>query len=133
LYLWDWSQVEDIGYRFENLVASHLLKYCHYITDTEGFNMEIRYIRDTDGREIDFVVLKNKKPIFAVVYKNFNIPSLYLSILFSKFTTFEDDFLFPISISGMLGKEFIFFLLSLQLFHCGCPIFNMMDFMRGCG
>lgn len=69
LYLWDWSQIEDIGFRFENLVASHLLKYCHYITDTEGFNMEIRYLRDTDGREIDFVVLKNKKPIFAVECK----------------------------------------------------------------
>ncbi len=69
LYLWDWSQVEDIGFRFENLVASHLLKYCHYITDTEGFNMEIRYLRDTDGREIDFVVLKNKKPLFAVECK----------------------------------------------------------------
>ena len=31
--------------------------------------MEIRYLRDTDGREIDFVVLKNKKPIFAVECK----------------------------------------------------------------
>jgi predicted AAA+ superfamily ATPase len=69
LYLWDWSQVEDLGFRFENLVASHLLKYCHYITDTEGYNMEIRYLRDTDGREIDFVVLKNKKPLFAVECK----------------------------------------------------------------
>ena len=28
--------------------------------------MELRYIRDTDKREIDFVVLKNEKPIFAV-------------------------------------------------------------------
>ena len=69
LYLWDWSQVEEPGYRFENLVASHLLKYCHFITDTQGYPMEIRYLRDTDGREIDFVVLKNKKPIFAVECK----------------------------------------------------------------
>lgn len=28
--------------------------------------MELRYIRNVDGHEIDFVVLKNKKPIFAV-------------------------------------------------------------------
>ncbi len=69
LYLWDWSQVEEYGFRFENLVASHLLKYCHFITDTEGYPMEIRYLRDTDGREIDFVVLKNKKPLFAVECK----------------------------------------------------------------
>lgn len=69
LYLWDWSQVQDTGPRFENLVASHLLKYCHMIEDTEGHQMELRYLRDTDLREIDFVVLKNKKPIFAVECK----------------------------------------------------------------
>ena len=31
LYLWDWSAVNDPGARFENLVASHLLKYCHFL------------------------------------------------------------------------------------------------------
>ncbi|MGH7818759.1 MAG: ATP-binding protein, partial [Candidatus Binatia bacterium] len=36
LYLWDWSAVEELGPRFENLVASQLLKYCHWIEDTEG-------------------------------------------------------------------------------------------------
>jgi len=69
LYLWDWSQVPFDGYRFENLVASHLLKYCHSQEDTEGYRMELRYLRDTDGREVDFVVLKDKKPIFAVECK----------------------------------------------------------------
>lgn len=69
VYLWDWSQVEDAGARYENFVASHLLKFCHYVEDTQGHQMEIRYLRDTDGREIDFVVLKNKKPLFAVECK----------------------------------------------------------------
>ena len=69
LYLWDWSQVEDPGIRFENLVASHLLKYCHFLEDTEGHRMELRFIRDTDKREVDFVVLKDKKPQFAVECK----------------------------------------------------------------
>lgn len=69
LYLWDWSQVPDSGARFENLVASHLLKYCHYREDTEGHTMELRYLRDTDLREIDFVVIQNKKPLFAVECK----------------------------------------------------------------
>lgn len=69
LYLWDWAQVSDPGTRFENLVASHLLKYCHYIEDTEGFEMDLRFIRNFEGREIDFVVLKNKKPIWAVECK----------------------------------------------------------------
>lgn len=69
LYLWDWSEVANSGARFENLVASHLLKYCHYLEDTEGDKMELRYLRDVDGREIDFVVLKNNTPIFAVECK----------------------------------------------------------------
>ena len=70
--MWDWSQIEDPGARFENFVASHLLKYCHFIEDTEGHAMELRYIRDTDHREIDFVVVKNKKPLFAVECDNRN-------------------------------------------------------------
>jgi predicted AAA+ superfamily ATPase len=69
LYLWDWSNIEDAGARFENFVASHLLKYCHFIQDTEGHKMELRYIRDTDKREVNFVVIKNKKPLFAVEAK----------------------------------------------------------------
>lgn len=69
LYLWDWSLIEDQGARFENFVASHLLKYCHFVQDTQGHKMELRYLRDTDKREVDFVVLQNKKPIFAVEAK----------------------------------------------------------------
>ncbi|MFH1729711.1 MAG: AAA family ATPase [Pseudomonadota bacterium] len=70
LYLWDWSMVQDQGSRFENLVASHLLKYCHFIEDTQGDKMELNFIRDADKREIDFIVLKNSKPCFAVETKH---------------------------------------------------------------
>ncbi len=69
LYLWDWAEVENAGARFENMVAGHLLKYCHFIEDTQGHKMELRFIRDTDLREIDFVIIKNKKPLFAVECK----------------------------------------------------------------
>lgn len=69
LYMWDWSQIENRGLRFENLVASHLLKYIHYQEDAEGYKMELRFLRDTDKREVDFVVLKNNKPLFAVECK----------------------------------------------------------------
>ncbi len=69
LYLWDWSMVEEPGPRFENLVASQLLKYCHSVEDTEGWPLELRYLRDTDRREVDFVVLRKRKPIFAVECK----------------------------------------------------------------
>ena len=69
LYLWDWSQIENKGERFENMVACQLLKFCHFHEDNSGEKMEMRYLRDTDGREVDFVVLKNKKPLFAVECK----------------------------------------------------------------
>ncbi len=69
LYLWDWSEVREKGPRFENMVASHLLKMCHYLEDTEGDKYELRYLRDTDHHEVDFVILKNKKPLFAVECK----------------------------------------------------------------
>lgn len=69
LYLWDWSAVPDEGPRLENLVASHLLKYCHFREDTEGRRMELRFLRDTDAREVDFVVLEGKRPLFGVEVK----------------------------------------------------------------
>ena len=69
VYLWDWTMVEEEGFRLENLIASQLLKYCHFIEDTEGHSMELRFLRDTDKREVDFVVLKNQKPLFAVEAK----------------------------------------------------------------
>ncbi len=70
LYLWDWSMTREGGARFENLVASQLLKYCHFVEDTEGHAMELRFLRDTDRREVDFVVLKDRKPLFAVECKS---------------------------------------------------------------
>ncbi len=70
LYFWDWSRVEEPGPRFENMVAGHLLKYCHFVEDTEGYTMELRFIRDTDKREVDFVVLRNGNAEFAVECKS---------------------------------------------------------------
>ena len=70
LYLWDWSQTPGRGERFENLVACHLLKYCHFLEDTEGNRMQLRFLRDTDRREVDFVVTRDDAPLFAVECKS---------------------------------------------------------------
>lgn len=70
LYLWDWSMVSEQGARWENLVACQLLKYCHFQEDYHGYRMELRYLRDIDGREVDFVVLQDRKAIFAVECKS---------------------------------------------------------------
>lgn len=69
LFLWDWSEVENESSRFENLIASHILKYVHFITDYEGYKAELNFLRDVDKREVDFLVTINGKPWFAVEAK----------------------------------------------------------------
>ena len=68
-YHFDWCLVNDMPKRFENLVASHLLKWVHFEEDTKGRDLELRYFRDIDGREVDFVVTEDKKPIIFVEVK----------------------------------------------------------------
>jgi hypothetical protein len=69
LYMWDWSLCQDPAARFENMVASHLLKYCHALEDSQGDRMKLRFVRDSQGRELDFVVVCNDEPAFAVECK----------------------------------------------------------------
>jgi hypothetical protein len=65
-YLWDWSEVEAPGPRFANLVALHLLKWCHFLQDHEGYRVDLHYLRDRTGREVDFLVTHGRRPWFAV-------------------------------------------------------------------
>lgn len=50
--------IGDDGARLENLVATHLLKRLHYIEGRDGYHCELRYISDKEGREVDFIILK---------------------------------------------------------------------------
>ena len=68
-YHLDWSVVPTDAQRFENLVAAHLLKWVHFEEDARGRDLELRYFRDTDGREVDFVVVEGRKPILLVEAK----------------------------------------------------------------
>jgi len=61
-YHLDWSLVPAEPARFENLVAAHLLKWVHFRQDVEGRELELRYFRDVDGREVDFVLLEDGRP-----------------------------------------------------------------------
>ncbi len=63
-YFFDNADVSgDEGARFENLVATHLLKRIHFLEDYSGERIELRYVRDKEKREVDFVVLLNGKPV----------------------------------------------------------------------
>ena len=51
--------IGDSGARFENLVAGHLLKRLHFEEDYMGYPCELGYIRDKEGREVDFVIVRD--------------------------------------------------------------------------
>jgi hypothetical protein len=68
-YHFDWSLVPSDAARFENLIASHLLKWVHFEQDARGLDLELRYFRDTDGREVDFVVIERRRPQLLVECK----------------------------------------------------------------
>ena len=69
LYLWDYSEIADPSARFENLVAEHLLKACHYWTDTGEGMFELFYLRTKEKQEIDFLIVKDRKPWLPVEAK----------------------------------------------------------------
>jgi predicted AAA+ superfamily ATPase len=68
-YHLDWTVVKDTGKRFENLVACHLLKWCFFLQDTEGRDIELRYFRDVDRREVDFVIVEDGNPVHFIECK----------------------------------------------------------------
>jgi len=68
-YHLDWTLISDWGIRFENMVACHLLKWCFYRQDAEGHDTELRYFRDVDKREVDFVIVEDRHPIHFIECK----------------------------------------------------------------
>jgi predicted AAA+ superfamily ATPase len=69
VYLWDWSEIEDPGRRFENLMAGHLLKWSHFTQDFGFEPLELHYVRDKEQREVDFLVTKAGKPWILIETK----------------------------------------------------------------
>lgn len=87
-YHFDWSLIKNPAFRFENMVACHLLKWVHYQIDTEGLDYELRYFRDRerDSREVDFIVCLDRKPIILIECKlNDSVISSSLQFMKRKF------------------------------------------------
>lgn len=68
-FLRDWSGVVEEGARAETMVACHLLKAIEGWTDLGFGDFELRYLRDKQKREVDFLVVKDRKPWFLVEVK----------------------------------------------------------------
>lgn len=69
VYLWDYSAIRDKAARFENLVAHHLLKACHYWTDSGEGVFDLCYLRNKEREEIDFLVTRDGRPWLPVEVK----------------------------------------------------------------
>jgi len=65
----DWGGLTDDGARAETLVACHLLKAVEGWTDLGFGDFELRYLRDKQKREVDFLVVRDRKPWFLVEVK----------------------------------------------------------------
>ncbi|MGH7267942.1 MAG: ATP-binding protein [Candidatus Rokuibacteriota bacterium] len=102
-YHLDWSVVPEEPARFENLVGVHLQKWVHFVQDTEGRDVELRYFRDVDGREVDFVVVEGRRPTHLVECKWTDAPLdrglRYLKVRFPECEAWQ--------ISAIGSKDFV--------------------------
>jgi hypothetical protein len=69
-FLRDWASIEDPGDRAETFVACHLLKAVDGWTDMGLGAFDLGYLRDKEKREIDFIVIRDRKPWFLVEVKH---------------------------------------------------------------
>jgi predicted AAA+ superfamily ATPase len=69
-FLRDWSGISDAGQRTETLVACHLLKAVDNWTDQGHGEFELRYVRDKQKREVDFLVVRDGRPWFLIEAKS---------------------------------------------------------------
>lgn len=64
VYFFDTGLVQgDDGARFENACATMLLRHAHFLQDSAGRDVTLNYVRDKDGREIDFALCENGEPV----------------------------------------------------------------------
>jgi predicted AAA+ superfamily ATPase len=71
VYFFDCSAGENgNAARLENLVALSLYKWCDFVRDTEGRDARLFYFRDSNQREVDFVVTEGRKVLACIEVKN---------------------------------------------------------------
>lgn len=69
VYLFDHTEIEDPGARFENVVALHLLKLVDAWNDVGHGDYTLHYVRDKEKREVDFLIVAGRKPALLIEVK----------------------------------------------------------------
>jgi len=68
-YFYDWSRVNDPAGQFENYVAVELKAILELWTDAGIGNFQMHFIRNRDGKETDFLILRDSEPWLMIEAK----------------------------------------------------------------
>jgi predicted AAA+ superfamily ATPase len=69
IYLYDWCEVPQETFRFENIIALHLFKAVNIWRALGQGNINLFYLRDKDKKEVDFLIAEKDKPVLLVECK----------------------------------------------------------------
>lgn len=75
VYFFDCAAAYDTtgGAQLENLAACSLLKFVQFRKDAFGENWDVFYLRDKEGREVDFVVTHNRRVHWLIEVKTSDV------------------------------------------------------------
>jgi len=75
--------IRDIDFQLENLIACALLKAVHFYLDTQGKEFALHYLRNKDGKEVDFALVQDNEvaTLIEVKWSDSNL-SKNLSLFF---------------------------------------------------
>lgn len=69
LYLFNYPEISDITFRFENMVAIELLRAVYNWNDYGYGRFSLHYIRNKEKEEVDFIIAKDHNPLLLVEAK----------------------------------------------------------------
>ncbi|MBU2567566.1 MAG: ATP-binding protein [Elusimicrobia bacterium] len=69
LYLFNYPEIPDAGFRFENMVAVELLRAIYNWNEYGYGRFSLHYIRNKEKEEVDFVIAKDNNPVLLVETK----------------------------------------------------------------
>lgn len=69
-YFLDWYYAPEGPARLENMTATYLYRACLAMSDMGYGNYSLHYSRTLDKKEIDFVIVRDNRPILAVEVKS---------------------------------------------------------------
>lgn len=101
-YYQDWSEIDDLGARYENFFAVHLQKAVQYWQDRGLGEYSLYFLRNKEGKEVDFLIVKNKQPWILIEVKASKNQSLSPNLKY-----FQDKLNVPHAFQVVFDLEYI--------------------------